>query len=174
MRRVAIRRLDDEADRGGFRSGAEALDRWLLEQAGQAMRRRLASVWIASPEGEPATIAGYYSLAPWQIAFETCPDAIRRRLPRYPIALTLIARLAVAAELRGRGLGGILLVDALRRAWTASLLVPVQAVLVHAKDERAAGFYRHHGFLPFPNEPSHLFLPMPSVGTACGEIEPFS
>jgi GNAT superfamily N-acetyltransferase len=165
--RVSIRTLDDEADRGGFRSGVEALDLWLHQQAGQAVRKRLASVWIASREGQPEIVVGYYSLAPWQVAFQRCPEELKRRLPEYSIPMTLIARLAVAAEHQGQGLGGILLVDALNRAWSASKLVPVQAVLAHAKDERAAGFYRHHGFLPFPNERFHLFLPMESVGLLC-------
>ncbi len=157
---IRIRAMDDAADRAGFTCGVEALDAWLRQQAGQAQRRRLASVWIASPAAHPERIAGYYSLAPWQVAFEDCPEDLRRGLPRYPIPVILIARLAVASDRQGKGLGGILLVDALQRAGAASGLVPVQAVLVHAKDERAAGFYAHYGFQRFPRQRFVLFLPM--------------
>ena len=160
---VSIRALDDTADRGRFTCGVEALDGWLRRQAGQAQRRRLASVWVASPKTRPETLLGYYSLAPWQVAFEECAEKLRRGLPRYPVPVTLIARLAVAASEQGKGLGGILLVDALRRAHSASESVPVHAVLVHAKDESAAGFYGHYGFLPFPRQRFWLYLPMGSV-----------
>jgi GNAT superfamily N-acetyltransferase len=161
--KIEIRSLDDRADRNDFDSGAPALDEWLERQAGQAQRKRLATVWIASPPDDPARILGYYSLAPWQIAFEECPDALRKRLPRYPIHVTLLARLAIATSAQGRGLGGVLLTDALKRTWQASKTVPVQGVIVHAMDDRAATFYRHHGFLTFPKDALHLFLPMGSV-----------
>ncbi len=161
--RIVIRSLDGRADRTGFRSGVPALDEWLERQAGQAQQKRLASVWIASPPDQPELVLGFYSLAPWQIAFEDCPGELRKRLPRYPIQVSLIARLAVAIGHQGKGLGGILLLDGLKRAWIAGETLPVQAVLVHAKDDRAAEFYRRYGFKPFPNRPLHLYLPMGTV-----------
>ncbi len=160
---IRIRVLDDEHDRAGFTCGVEALDHWLCRQAGQAQRRRLASVWVASLPDKPECVVGYYSLAPWQIAFEECPEEVRRGLPRYPIPAVLIARLAVARAYRGRGVGGVLLVDALMRANAASTLVPVQVILVHAKDEHAARFYEHYGFRRFPGQPNVLFLPIGSA-----------
>jgi GNAT superfamily N-acetyltransferase len=74
-----------------------------------------------------------------------------------------MARLAVDKGLQGKGLGGVLLADAMKRVWTASEAVPVQAVVVRAKDDRASRFYRSHGFIPFPHEPLHLYLPMKTV-----------
>ncbi len=106
---------------------------------------------------------GYYSLAPWQIAFEQCPAALRRKLPRYPLAVTLLARLAIARPGQGQGLGGELLVDALFQSLRASRTVPVQAVVVHAKDERAARWYSGYGFTAFPERPLHLYLPIATI-----------
>jgi GNAT superfamily N-acetyltransferase len=166
--RLLVRRLDETANRAAFDSGVPALDDWLRNQAGQAERKRLASVWIATPAGDPARILGYYSLAPWQIAFEDGPPILRKRLPRYPLAVTLLARLAVARSAQGRGLGGELLVDALLRSYEASETVPVQAVVVHAKDASVAGWYARHGFLPFPDRPLHLFMPMATVAALRG------
>jgi hypothetical protein len=57
----------------------------------------------------------------------------------------------------------VLLTDALKRTWQASKTVPVQGVIVHAMNDRAAAFYRRHGFLTFPQDAFHLFLPMRSV-----------
>lgn len=161
---LAVRRLGEDVDRDRFDCGVAALNDWLRHQGGQAERKRLASVWVATVPEEPRSIVGYYSLAPWQIAFEECPSALRRKLPRYPVAVTLLARLAVDRAVQGRGIGAEILVDALFRAHTASETVPVRAVVVHAKDAAAAAWYQRHGFIPFADRPLHLFLPMETIG----------
>ena len=160
---IEVRLLDELARRDSFDCGVPSLDDWLKHQAGQAQRKRLASVWIATATEDPSRVLGFYSLAPWQITFQDCPPALRKRLPRYPIHGTLIARLAVASSEQGQGLGSVLLVDALRRIWKASESVPVQAAIVHALDDGAAEFYRLHGFLAFPENPRNRFLPMKTV-----------
>lgn len=162
--KLVVRRLDAHADRDRFDCGVAPLDEWLKRQAGQAERKRLASVWIATTPDDSASIVGYYSLAPWQIAFEECPPAVSKKLPRYPVAVTLVARLAVARAAQGRGVGAELLVDAVFRAHSASETVPVQAVVVHAKDETAANWYKRHGFVSFSDRPLHLFLTMETIG----------
>ena len=60
----------------------------------------------------------------------------------------------------------VLLADALRRAHGASKIVPMQLLVVHAKDESAAAFYAKHGLRPFPKTPLHLFLPIASIDDA--------
>lgn len=161
--KLVVRTLDDAADRGAFACGVDALDDWLTHHAGQAQRKRLASVWVATPEDRPAEIVGYYSLAPMQIAFEDAPASLRKKLPRYPISVALIARLAIDRRWQRRGFGGVLVFDALARSLRASEAVPTQAVVVHAKDEAAAAYYEHFGFRRFLTRPLHLFLPMASV-----------
>jgi len=161
--KLVVRALDDTANREAFNCGVDALDDWLLRQAGQAQRKRLASVWIATPESQPQAIAGYYSLAPLQISFLEAPPSLRKRLPRYPVAVSLIARLAVDRRRQRRGLGEALVVDALARSLAASRAVPTQAVVVHAKDDAAAAYYRRFGFMPFPTNPLQLYLPMATV-----------
>ena len=160
---LVIRALDESADRTEFDCGVPILNEWLRRQAGQAQRKRLSSVWIAATPDAPRRVCGYYSLAPWQIAFDDCPEPLRKRLPAYPVHVSLVARLAVDRGHQGKGLGGVLLADAMKRAWQAGKAVPVQAVVVHAKDAHAAAFYRAHGCIPFPHEPHHLYLPMPSM-----------
>lgn len=159
----AIRRLDAAADRAAFASTSTELNTWLSKQANQAQKKRLASVFVASPVDQPACIVGYYSLAPWQIAFEQAPAKVTKRLPRYPLAATLLARLAVDQSFQGQGLGGVLLIDALKRIHLAAQSVPVQVALVHAKDDAAAAFYRRYGFEAFADEPLHLFMAMGTV-----------
>ena len=51
-----------------------------------------------------------------------------------------------------------ILADALDR--TARSEIAAHALMVDAKDEAAAAFYRHHGFIALPDSPLRLFLPL--------------
>jgi GNAT superfamily N-acetyltransferase len=62
------------------------------------------------------------------------------------------------ASLQGKGIGPALLKDALLRAALAADTIGARAVLVHAKDDRAKGFYEHFNFEPSPSDPYHLLL----------------
>jgi GNAT superfamily N-acetyltransferase len=82
-----------------------------------------------------------------------------RKLPRYPVLpAALIGRLAVDRSYQGRNLGAALLYDAIARAIRAD--AAVFALIVDAKDEAAARFYRHHGFQAFSGRAARLFLPV--------------
>ena len=70
----------------------------------------------------------------------------------------LLGRLAVGRSYRGQGLDGVLLADALRRVSRVEL--GVFAMVVDAKDEAAARFYEHHGFVAMPDEARRLYLPI--------------
>ena len=124
------------------------------------MRRRIAACFVAV-EDATGKLAAYYSIASASIPTPDLPPEITKRLPRSPsIPAVRIGRLAVDLKFRGRGLGAALLADALRRV----LLSPpaVFALLVDAKDDQAAAFYRHHGLVPLSNynESRMLFLPV--------------
>lgn len=84
------------------------------------------------------------------------------------IPLLLIARLAVDAEYRGRGVGSALLVDALRRCLIASEIIGVRAVIAHAIDEAAVGFYTRHGFIRSPLGERVMLMPIETVRSLVG------
>jgi len=150
--------LSDAHDRSSFACGEEALDRYLKTQATQDIRRRIASCFVAV-EVASGDIAAYYTIAAAGIPTTDLAPEVIKRLPRYPsLPAVRIGRLAVDLKFHGRGLGGSLLADAIRR----TILAPpaVFTLLVDAKDERAAAFYRHFGFLPLVSQPRMLFLPV--------------
>jgi len=154
----SISPLSSEHDRLAFSCGVDALDRYLQAQASQDVRRHIANCFIASPSGT-AIIAGYYTLAAASIPVLDLPEDVTKRLPRYPVLpAALIGRLAVDRQYRKRSLGAALLFDAIERAVRAD--PAVFAVAVDAKDEDAAAFYRHFGFIPFESRPLSLFLPV--------------
>src|SRR5216683_2231802 len=93
----------------------EALDSYLHKQAGQDARKRAAVPFVATADGQ--TIAGYYTLSQYAIGLDAIPEEVAKRLPKYPmVSATLLGRLAVSTEFRGRGLGENLLMDALHRS----------------------------------------------------------
>lgn len=132
------------------------------------MRRRVAAPFVLC-EGESNAVLGYYTLSALSVDVGAWPEAVARRLPRYPVVpATLLGRLAVDRRLRGKGagehrLGEHLLMDALRRALGASREVASVAVVVDAKDDNAATFYRRYDFIPFADPANRLFLPMATI-----------
>jgi ribosomal protein S18 acetylase RimI-like enzyme len=149
-------------DRAAFSCGVDALDNYLRRQVGQDVRRRVALAFVLTPDGE--TVAGYYTLSQYAVELDAIPEALAAKLPKYPfVPATLIGRLAVSRRFRGQGLGELLLMDALKRCLSGSKQVASAAVIVDAKDDRAAAFYKKYGFIELPKIPKRLFLPMPTV-----------
>lgn len=158
-----VEALSKQHDRSGFSCGAEPLDRYLQEQAGQDARKRVAAPFVLC-EGKSNAVLGYYTLSGLSVDVGAWPEDVARKLPKYPfVPATLLGRLAVDRGLRGKGAGEHLLMDALRRALSASREVASVAVVVDAKDDNAVSFYRRYGFIPFPDQPNKLFLPMAVV-----------
>jgi len=144
-------------DRTVFSSGSEPLDRYFQQQITQDIRRRVAACFVALTREQ--RIAGYYTLASASLLLSDLPANIGKKLPRYPsVPAVRMGRLAVDQEFKGQGLGGALLADALVRATSSE--IAAYALVVDAKDESAAAFYRHHGFIPLPSAPLTLFLPL--------------
>lgn len=156
--RVAL--LEAAHDRAAFHSGSEPLDRYFREQITQDIRRRVAACFVALADDQ--RIAGYYTLATASLLLADLPASTGKKLPRYPTVPTVrMGRLAVDQAFKGQGLGGALLADALHR--TARSEIAANALMVDAKDDAAAAFYRHHGFIPLPDSPLAMFLPLATV-----------
>jgi len=158
--RFVVKALEHSADRSEFDCGVEALDRYFRTQVGQDIERRVAACFTALDH--QGSIAGYYTLASASVSLADLPESLARKLPRYPsVPAVRMGRLAVARSRQGAGLGAALLFDALRRAVSAE--IAAYALLVDAKDESAARFYRHHGFIASPSNSRLVFLPLANV-----------
>ena len=152
--------LDATHVRTEFNCGSEPLERYLQEQVTQDIRRRVAACFVALTQGQ--RIAGYYTLASASLLLADLPISIGKKLPRYPtVPAVRMGRLAIDQAFKGQGLGGALLADALDR--TVRSEIAAHAVMVNAKDEAAAAFHRHHGFIALPDSPMTLFLPLATV-----------
>ena len=139
-----------------FDCGNAALNRFLQRRALDNQRNQSARTYVAL-RGE-TRVVGYYSLAAASAEFDFVPPRLAKGLARHPIPLTLLARLAVDVTEQGTGLGSGLLKAALKRFLQAQAIIAARALVVQAKDQQAAAFYRHFGFEPSPIDASHLFL----------------
>jgi predicted N-acetyltransferase YhbS len=102
-------------------------------------------------------VAGYYSLTVGDVAYADAPDRLAKGLPRHPVPVMILARLAVDQNFKGQKLGAGLLLDALRRTLQAADIAGIRAVVVHAKDDAAKTFYEHLGFVAFSDQPLNLY-----------------
>ena len=164
----AVEVLERSHDRSRFGCGSEALDRYIRQQASQDARRQVARVFVAVPE-ESREVAGFYTLSAGSLERATLPPEEAECLPRYPVPVALIRRLAVDAHWSGQGLGSALLADAFRRVIRAGEALAVYAVTVDAKDERARAFYERFGFIPLPDTERRLFCPIATAQRPIGD-----
>lgn len=143
-------------DRNAFSCGVEALDHYLVRQASQDVRRRVSACYVAI-EVASGKLAGYYTLAAGGVPLNDLSPDLTKHLPRYPsVPVARVGRLAVDNAFHGRKLGAALLADAAVRA--ARSEVAVFALVVDAKDDSAADFYRHHGFEAFGGKARQLIV----------------
>ena len=159
---ISIQPLGKHHDRAAFSCGVEELDTYLKRRAGQDVRRRVARVFICVEEGE-SRILGFYTLSALSVDVGSLPEDAARKLPKHPVPVALIGRLAVAQDAQAQGIGQILLADAVKRTVSVSQEIAVYALVVDANDARARTFYEGFGFLPLPDQQRRLFLPLASV-----------
>jgi GNAT superfamily N-acetyltransferase len=155
-----IRSLDKQADTASFDCGQGLLNDYIHRYATQDVRRNVARVFVISPQDDPSQIAGFYTLSAASVQCAELPAQIAKKLPRYPIPVALIGRLAVSNNYQGQGLGSVLLIDACKKVLQAREMLAVTGVLVEAKDSNAASFYKHMGFMSLSSHEQRLFLPM--------------
>jgi predicted GNAT family N-acyltransferase len=157
-----IEPLAEKHNRASFSCGVEALDRYLQKQASQDVRKKVAAVFVITPDGE--TVAGFFTLSAHVVRLDDLPESFAKKLPRYPnIPATLLGRLAVSKDFRGQGVGELLLLDALRRALANTSEVASAAVVVDAKDQKVREFYLRYGFVPLPSQADRLVYPMKTI-----------
>ena len=140
-----------------FACGEESLDRWLHRYAGQGERRDATRTFVATDE--QGTVRGYYTLVVGQLEHVEATEAVRKGLSQhFPIPVAILARFAVDERSQGLGLGASLLNDAFERICRAAEEVAVRAVVAHAINDAAAGFYERFGFRGLSEAPRSLMV----------------
>ncbi len=144
--------------RAQFCCESQPLTDYLRQRARQDMAAKTSVCFVLVPGSDPGRIAGYYTLSATSVALASLPAEISGRLPKYPnVPATLLGRLARDVEFKGKGIGPLLMRDALQRAWMHSTAIGSVAVITDPKYARAAAFYRQFGFRFFDEQ--RMFLP---------------
>ncbi|MDA0206043.1 MAG: GNAT family N-acetyltransferase [Acidobacteria bacterium] len=149
-----------------FDCGREALNQFLVRYAFLNQQANASQTYLALAGEE---VAGYYTLVVGQIEYEGAPERLKKGLARHPVPILLLARLAVAKDWQGKGLGAGLLKDAMLRTLSAADIAGIRAFAVHAKDDESKAFYERFDFLPSPTDPYHLYRLIKDIRTCLGD-----
>jgi predicted N-acetyltransferase YhbS len=152
--------LTKDHDRSSFDCGVSALNDYLKKYALQNQKKHAARTYVATRGNR---VVGYYSLAYGSVSLDEAPQSVKSGLPRHPVPVILLARLAVDSTEQGSGLGAALLKDGLLRTIQAAEIAGLRAMLVHAKDDSARRFYEKFGFEQSPIDAYHLFLGLSDI-----------
>ena len=154
-----------------FDCGKPALNDWLHRHARQAQGSGSGKTFVVTDTGR---VAGYVSLTVGQIDTLETPERIRKGIGQYPVPVVILARLAVAQQDQGRGIGVGLLQDAIRRTTLIAEHAGIRAMLTHPIDQYAAKFYARFGFVASPLREQQLLLLLKDarrwVGSAVTQI----
>ena len=162
MREYITEPLDTTHKKAEFDCGNMMLNRYLHKQAKQDVKRKLSACFILANADH--IVKGYYTLSNAGISREIIPEEIKRRLPPFydSLPVTLLGRLAVSTLFKGRGIGKLLLIDALKRSFHVSKHIGSMAVVVDPVDEGAENFYKRFQFFSLPDS-RKMFLPMKTI-----------
>lgn len=157
--------LNSRHNLSGFDCGRDSLNFYLTRYALNAPSQGLAQTWVQVASDDK--VLGYYTLTVSTFMKMDAPSRVAQGMPEYPIPCMLLARFAIDQSVQGQGLGRFALELIMRKALDlgrgpkmkdGTPGLPLRTLLVHAIDETAADFYRHHGFEPSPTDPKHLFF----------------
>jgi GNAT superfamily N-acetyltransferase len=171
---MEIRALSEGDDRSQFQSGDPELDRFFHKFAGQNQFKHYVGTTYVAVDGRQ--ILGFATVAPGHVEIEGMPASMRRKLPRYPLPVLRLARLAVDASARGQGLGSQILRFVLGLGVRMANDYGCVGVVVDAKPD-AVEFYTGYGFVPLEviegqadarPQPTAMFLSMRAITGAGG------
>ncbi len=147
-----IELLDKKHNRDDFDCGKEILNFYLKNQAGQDVRRKLAACFVWAKK-ETNSIQGFYTLSNNSIPLNNFPLSIQKKLPKSYVSIpaTLLGRLAIDKNYQGKGIGKLLLIDALKRSYESSKKIGSFAVVVDPIDPEAERFYEKYDFIKLPD-----------------------
>jgi GNAT superfamily N-acetyltransferase len=159
--------LDGDHWLSGFDSGEASLDRWLGYHARAAAAAGSARTYVVT-DAKQDRIVGYHALAVASIEHEQATERVAKGMPRHPIPVVLLARLAVDRSVQGRGLGAFLLRDAMVRTAAGAERFGIRALVVHALHDEARAFYLRHGLQPSRTDALHLMALVKDIRAALG------
>ncbi|MEQ1603813.1 MAG: GNAT family N-acetyltransferase [Pyrinomonadaceae bacterium] len=142
-----------------FDCGDLAKNNYLKKFALQNTKGGLGRTYVATGEGDPLRVRGYYTVSSSSVTFDPPP----KHLPRYPLPTVLIGKLATDKETQNKGLGSMLLFDALERSARVAEEIGIFLVEIQAINQRAREIYEKRGFTPMVDDPLKMYMNLKTV-----------
>ncbi|MDD4961714.1 MAG: GNAT family N-acetyltransferase, partial [Candidatus Marinimicrobia bacterium] len=144
--------LNSTHDKENFSCGGDLLDNYFKKQAKQDVKRQLSACFVLSDKSKEK-VKGYYTLSGNSISNTSIPASFKKRLSGSyaSIPFILLGRLAVDKQFQGSGIGGLLLLDSLKRCLEISASIGAFAVIVDPLGDKAEAFYEKYGFIKLPD-----------------------
>lgn len=157
--------LNSTHNKKDFLCGKELLDNYLKKQAKQDVKRKLSACFVVNDK-KNNLLKGYFTLSNNSLPQNLIPPSFQKKLPKSYVSIpsTLLGRLAIDKRYQGKGIGKLLLIDALYRSYEISKNIGSYAIVVDPIDEYAFNFYNKYGFIPLPDS-GKMFLPMKTIRT---------
>jgi GNAT superfamily N-acetyltransferase len=158
---LKITRLASHHNKSAFQCEEPELNEFLWSQAGQYERKDIGRTYVAVSEEDENRVLGFYTVAMSSVPFENVPES----LPRHPVPVLHLGRLARDLSCKGQSIGPALLMDVLKIATQMSEMVGLYAVEVVALNDKAQSFYEEHDFKPLLSNAGriHLYLPLKKI-----------
>ncbi|WP_019832391.1 N-acetyltransferase [Sphingomonas sp. PR090111-T3T-6A] len=162
-------------DRAAFSCGIGQVDNYFQKTANKLMQAGNARVYVMTrPDG---ALIGFYATNAHAVHYSELPAKFARDRPGHGmIPAAYISMIGVDAHHQGRGFGGDLLVDCLRRLANAAQELGIRVILLDVLDcgnadlvERRRRLYIDYGFTPFEANPLRMYLPMVDVEALIAE-----
>ena len=143
-----------------FNCGSDVETIWLQHHGLAAEDSGSSRTYVAQRPSDDRVVA-FHALTAGAVLPVRAPRRLATGVENDPISVVILTRLGVDISEHGQGLGCALLLDALQRVNAAADIVGVRALLVHAANQNARGFYQALcDFEASPTDPLHLFLPI--------------
>ena len=163
LKLVSCKEIGPKSALKNFDCQVEVLNEFLARYAVKNDQLGIGKTFLALTENNQ--VAGYFTLATAQVAFQEIPDEDKVKLPKYPIPALRIARLAVDKTFQGQGIGKWLLKQAFIKAVQVADVTGLYFIIVDAK-ESSKTFYEHYGFHKFLDKDLSYFILVDTVRRA--------
>jgi len=166
MRRIGA--LNRNHNRARFDCGVLDLNRYLKKIARQHLEKGISRTFVLVDDLNPNEILGFFTLAACEVRSEILPEEFAKKYPRN-VPVTKLARLAVDKRSQYQGLGSHMIMNAMEKVVAVSKNLGFVGFFVDAKDKNVSEYYKLFGFIPLPDAPLKLFLPLKTIYKACFE-----
>ena len=166
---LKIETLSKDHNRSEFHCGVDELNQYLKRIARQHLNKGISRTFILVDDIKPSEILGFYTLAACEVLCKKLPRKYSKKYPPKAPAAKL-ARLAVLKNKQRQGFGTLMMVNAIERIILVSKNLGIIGFFVDAKNEEAKGYFEQFGFIPLPENPLELFLPIATLQQAYESI----